>query len=68
MFEPEVLRKQTYCTEEVLVTLLGGAPAVIRCPIVIRRLANCAHLPPLVTPLPSPSSKSFVRYLSSNCI
>jgi len=26
MFEPEVLRKQTYCTEEVLVTLLGGAP------------------------------------------
>jgi len=33
MFEPEVFRKQTYCTE-VLVTLLGlfSAPAVIRRP------------------------------------
>ena len=33
MFEPEVCRKQTYCTE-VLVTLLGlfSAPAVIRRP------------------------------------
>jgi len=46
MFEPEVFRKQMYCTE-VLVTLLElcGPPAVIRHP------GNCAPLPPVVTPL-----------------
>jgi len=43
MFEPEVFRKQMYCTE-VLVTLLGLFGAVL----VIRRLGNFA---PVVTPL-----------------
>jgi len=40
MFEPEVFRKQMYCTED-LVTLLGlfGAPTVIRRP------GNCAPFP-----------------------
>jgi len=37
MFEPEVFRKQMYCTE-VLVTLLGLFGALI----VIRRTGNCA--------------------------
>jgi len=40
MFEPEVFRKQMYCTE-VLLTWLGLFDALI----VIRRTGNCAHCP-----------------------
>ena len=46
IFEPEVFRKQMYCTE-VLVTLLGlfGAPQSFSALIVIRRPGNCAPCP-----------------------
>jgi len=45
MFEPEVFRKQMYCTE-VLVTLLGllGAPQSFGA-FMVRRLGNCAPCP-----------------------
>jgi len=45
MFEPEVFRKQMYCTE-VLVTLLGLFGAFM----VIRRPGNCASSPPSLRP------------------
>jgi len=50
-FEPEVFRKQMYCTE-VLVTLLGllGAPQSFGAFIVIRRMWNCAPCPPSLRP------------------
>jgi len=46
MFEPEVFRKQMYCTE-VLVALLRlfGAPQSFGALIVIRRPGNCAPYP-----------------------
>jgi len=45
MFEPEVFRKQMYCTE-VLMTLLGLFGALI----VIQRTGNCAPSPPSLRP------------------
>jgi len=51
MFEPEVFRKQMYCTE-VRLTLLGlfGARRLFGAPIVIRRPRNCAPCPPSLRP------------------
>jgi len=51
MFEPEVFRKQMYCTE-VLVKMLGlfRAPQSFDALILIRRPGNCAPCPPSLRP------------------
>ena len=48
MWEPEVFRKQMYCTEESTCDIAGTFRPP---PSVIRRPGSCAPLPPLVTPL-----------------
>ena len=51
MFEPELIRKQMYCTE-VLVTFLGlfGTPQSYGAFIVIWRPGNCGACPPSLRP------------------
>jgi len=49
MFEPEVFRKQMYCTEVVTLLWLFGAPQSFSALIVIWRPDNCAPCPPLIT-------------------
>ena len=51
VFEPEVLRKQMYCTK-VLVTFLGlfGTPQSFDALIVIWRPGNCGPRPPSLRP------------------